>query len=215
MKRVFGTVEIVFDVLYLGTAFFLGLYFLLYPGKSLMNLAGIMALVLAVGDSFHLVPRITTILKENEEGRRVALGFGKFITSITMTLFYLFLYRIGAAFFQVEIPWLWMLLVILSVLRIGLCFFPQNKWFERYPPVKWSVIRNIPFFFIGIACSLFYLIYGSGVSGFEWMWLAILLSFAFYLPVVLWVNKNPKIGMFMLPKSCVYLWMLFMCNALL
>ncbi|MDO4793395.1 MAG: hypothetical protein Q3993_04380, partial [Filifactor alocis] len=167
------------------------------------------------GDSFHLFPRIMTILKGDEERYRVALGFGKLITSITMTVFYLFLYRIGTKVFQVDIPWLWILLSVLSAFRIGACLFPQNKWFERYPPVRWSIIRNIPFFVMGMAVALFYLVFGNDVEGFQWMWMAILLSFAFYLPVVLWVNKNPKIGMFMLPKSCVYLWMLFMCNALL
>ena len=46
------------------------------------------------------------------------------------------------------------------------------------------------------------------------MWLAILLSFAFYLPVVLWSNQNPKVGILMLPKTCAYLWMLAMCLSL-
>ncbi|MFC4805668.1 hypothetical protein [Filifactor villosus] len=215
MKRVFGRVEVVFDILYLSIAFFLGLYFLSYKGNGVVKMAGIMGLVLAVGDSFHLLPRIMTILKTDEERYRAALGLGKLITSITMTVFYLFLYQIGTRVFEVDIPWLWTVLVVLSILRIGSCFFPQNKWFERYPPVKWSIIRNVPFFVIGVIVALFYLVFGRDIEGFRWMWVAILLSFAFYLPVVLWVNKNPKIGMFMLPKSCVYLWMLFMCNALL
>lgn len=215
MKRVFGRVKVVFDILYLSIAFFLGLYFLSYKGNGVVKMAGIMGLVLAVGDSFHLLPRIMTILKTDEERYRAALGLGKLITSITMTVFYLFLYQIGTRVFEVDIPWLWTVLVVLSILRIGSCFFPQNKWFERYPPVKWSIIRNVPFFVIGVIVALFYLVFGRDIEGFRWMWVAILLSFAFYLPVVLWVNKNPKIGMFMLPKSCVYLWMLFMCNALL
>lgn len=215
MKRVFGRVEVVFDILYLSIAFLLSGYFLFYGKGSVIKMAGIMGIILAGGDSFHLVPRIFTILKEDEKKYRVAMGLGKLVTSVTMTLFYLFLYQIGEEVFQVNISWLWMFLVILSVLRIAICFFPQNKWFERYPPTKWSIIRNIPFFVIGVSVSAFYGIFGIGMEAFRWMWVAILLSFAFYLPVVLWVNKNPKIGMFMLPKSCVYLWMLFMCNALL
>ena len=39
--------------------------------------------------------------------------------------------------------------------------------------------------------------YRDLVPGLSWMWLAILLSFGFYLPVVLWSNMNPKIGMLM------------------
>jgi len=38
------------------------------------------------------------------------------------------------------------------------------------------------------------------VPAFSLAWLAILLSFGFYLPVVLYANKNPKIGMLMLPR---------------
>lgn len=215
MKRIFGKIEVVFDLLYLSIAFFLGVYFLYHAGNGVVKTAGIMALVLAVGDSFHLAPRVLSIIKNDEEKYRKALGFGKLVTSITMTVFYLFLFYIGTQVFRTEIPWLWRLLIGLSVLRIGFCFFPQNKWFDRYPPIKWSIIRNVPFFLVGLIVSLFYMFNGRGVEGFSLMWIAILLSFAFYLPVVLWVHKNPKIGMFMLPKSCVYLWMLFMCNALL
>ena len=45
---------------------------------------------------------------------------------------------------------------------------------------------------------------------FRLMWLAILLSFLFYFPVVLWADVLPIIGMMMLPKTCMYIWMLCM-----
>ena len=38
------------------------------------------------------------------------------------------------------------------------------------------------------------------------MWLTILLSFGFYIPVVLWADVNPLIGMLMIPKTCAYVW---------
>ncbi|WP_262428293.1 hypothetical protein [Paratissierella segnis] len=91
---------------------------------------------------------------------------------------------------------------------------PQNKWQERYPPINWGIWRNIPFFILGISVSGLFFLQRSIVPGLGCMWLAIILSFAFYLPVVLWSNKNPKIGMLMLPKSCAYLWMLVMCLSL-
>lgn len=46
------------------------------------------------------------------------------------------------------------------------------------------------------------------VQGVEWAWLFILLSFAFYLPVVLFANRQPKVGMLMLPKTCMYIMLL-------
>jgi len=46
------------------------------------------------------------------------------------------------------------------------------------------------------------------------MWLAIILSFAFYLPVVIGAHKKPVFGVLMFPKTCMYLWMLAMCSTL-
>ena len=38
----------------------------------------------------------------------------------------------------------------------------------------------------------------------SFLWIAILISFACYMPVVLFSGRNPKVGMLMLPKSCAY-----------
>ena len=43
-------------------------------------------------------------------------------------------------------------------------------------------------------------------AAFRWMWLTIVLSFAFYIPVVLWADALPLIGMLMIPKTCAYVW---------
>jgi hypothetical protein len=42
------------------------------------------------------------------------------------------------------------------------------------------------------------------------MWLAVALSFAFYIPVVLFADAVPAIGMLMIPKTCAYLWIVWM-----
>ncbi|MDD2981175.1 MAG: hypothetical protein PHN80_14560 [Hespellia sp.] len=216
MKRVFGTVEMVFDILYLCIAVVIGCILLFMPGHTNARiLAGIMALVLAGGDSFHLIPRIRTIAGGESESLNTALGRGKQITSITMTIYYLLLWHIGVMLLPAAPSQVWTCLIyLLAAVRIALCFSPQNKWLDRYPPVSWGIYRNIPFFLMGIETSLLFLLHKFDMTGLGWMWLAILLSFAFYLPVVLWANKNPKIGMLMLPKTCVYVWMLVMCLSL-
>ena len=38
------------------------------------------------------------------------------------------------------------------------------------------------------------------------MWLTIVLSFGFYIPVVLWADLYPAIGFLMMPKTCAYVW---------
>ena len=216
MKRVFGTVEAIFDLLYLTAALILGLTLLLYSsGNSVRTLAGVMALVLVGGDDFHLVPRILVIRTGREEQLQRALGIGKQVTSITMSLFYLLLWQIGILIFSPKDISGWSNSVYaLTTLRIFLCLLPQNKWQERYPPVIWGVLRNIPFFLQGALVAGLFFLHRSTNPGFGPMWLAIALSFLFYLPVVIWANKNPRIGMLMLPKTCSYLWMLAMCLSL-
>lgn len=216
MKRVFGLFEAVFDVVYLIAALTLG--FVLLSTKSdntARLLAGVMAIVLVCGDAFHLLPRIKVIITHQEERLRRALGIGKQVTSITMTFFYLFLWQIGLMIFPPISTNFWTYLVyFLATVRILLCLLPQNKWQDRYPPVNWGIWRNIPFFLLGITVAILFFLQRNQTPSFNLMWLAILLSFGFYLPVVLYSNKNPKIGMLMLPKTCTYLWMLAMCLSL-
>ena len=42
------------------------------------------------------------------------------------------------------------------------------------------------------------------------MWLAVTLSFGFYIPVVLFADTIPVIGMLMIPKTCAYVWAVLM-----
>ena len=73
------------------------------------------------------------------------LGVGKFITSITMTIFYLILYYIWRERYQIkEKKGLTLTMWVLSILRIALCFLPQNQWLEyRQPnPAQYSLRHN-------------------------------------------------------------------------
>ena len=216
MKRVFGIFEVIFDGLYLITALFLACILLLTKStNNVRMLAGIMALILACGDAFHLLPRMMVVITGQEERLRPALGLGKQITSITMTIFYLLLWQIGLLIFFSKNSSFWSYLVyFLAIIRVILCLLPQNNWKDRFPPVSWGIWRNIPFFLMGMVVAGLFFLHRSVVPGMNFIWLAITLSFAFYLPVVLWSNENPKIGMLMLPKTCSYLWILIMCLSL-
>ena len=207
-KRFFGYIEVAFDIIYLLAALILGIYMIFNAINSSQMLAGSAAIVLVFGDSFHLIPRIMSILN-NKTDYTNSLGIGKLITSITMTVFYLILWHIGVHLFsapQIATK----IIYIFAVVRIILCLFPQNKWLSKNPPVNWGILRNIPFLLEGIMVMVLFFINRNIVSGISFIWLAILLSFAFYLPVVLWAHKNPKIGMLMLPKTVSYVWLLIM-----
>ena len=213
MKRVFGKIEVIFDILYLAIASLIGLYLLFTSnGLTLHILAGLMALVLAGGDAFHLIPRIHVINTGREELYRRSLGIGKQITSITMTVFYVMLWHIAQSLYGFNLFTLWIFVIYtLAIIRIVLCLMPQNRWIDRYPPISWGIYRNIPFFMMGVIIAFVFFQNRDLVPAFYWTWLAILSSFGFYLPVVLYANKNPKIGMLMLPKTLMYVWLLVMC----
>lgn len=140
-------------------------------------------------------------------------GVGKFVTSITMTIFYILLYYVWRQRYQIkEKTGLTIAVYALSVVRIALCLFPQNAWTSASAPLSWGIYRNLPFAALGILIIV--LFYGSakkaGDRPFRFMWLAIVLSFGFYIPVVLLADAIPIIGTLMIPKTCAYVWVVWM-----
>ncbi len=209
--------ETVFDVFYLGFAIITGLTMLIKGKSPLVRKAGFMAALLGGGDSFHLVPRVYALWTTGLEDNAAALGIGKFITSITMTIFYLILYYIWRERYQIkDRRGLTVTMWGLSVIRIGLCLLPQNQWLVYRQPLLYGVLRNIPFAAMGIIIIVIFFqeIRKSNDRVFRFMPLAVALSFGFYLPVVLFSGSFPLIGMLMIPKTLAYVWVVLMCRQL-
>lgn len=206
-KKIMVRIETTFDLLYLFTVLIIAGY-LFYTSEffSLRWQYALMSFVLVLGDAFHLIPRIYSMVSKKNKNHTVSLGIGKFITSITMTLFYIFLWEIGISYYAFDFNiYITIIVYSLGILRILLCFFPQNSWTQKNPPLKWAIVRNIPFTILGMIVMLLYMKGSFEVGGnLSYLWLAIFISFVCYLPVVLFSHKNPKIGMLMLPKSCAY-----------
>lgn len=210
-KRVFGCFEVAFDVVYLSLALLMSIAYIFVDKGITGVLTGIMGLILVGGDAFHLVPRIAAVLSGNEVKYQRAMGIGKLITSITMTVFYILLGHLGLILFDAEVSFVWtLILYAMAFLRVLLCALPQNKWVDRSPPVVWGIWRNIPFTVMGLMVAILFFYGRMQYLSLQWMWLAIVLSFSFYIPVVLWGNKIRALGMLMLPKTVMYLWMLWM-----
>lgn len=202
--------ETLFDAIYLVGVIALGITMILKcGGNRQFKLFGIMAVVLGAGDAFHLVPRAFALCTTGLENYTVALGIGKFITSITMTAFYVLLYYVWRLRYQVSgQKGLTAAVYGLAAARIVLCFFPQNMWTSADAPLSWGIYRNIPFTVLGLLIIvLFYKsARGKNDRAFRNMWLTIVISFGFYLPVVLFADKVPMLGMLMIPKTCAYVW---------
>lgn len=203
-------IETLFDVLYLSTVIIMGIKMIKNSNENKQyKLFGIMAVTLGLGDAFHLVPRALALNTTGLESFTVALGAGKFITSITMTVFYIILYYVWRLRYKVDGKnELTIAVYSLAIVRIILCFMPQNAWTSVTSPLAWGIYRNIPFAVMGILIII--LFYQSAKkandAAFKNMWLTIVLSFAFYIPVVLWGDIYPLIGMFMIPKTLAYVW---------
>lgn len=212
-------VETLFDIIYLTTVLTLGVRMVRRSaGRRQYRLFGWMAVVLGAGDAFHLVPRAVALCTTGLENYTAALGLGKWITSVTMTVFYLLLYAVWRERYRIRgRQGLTALVGLLAGVRILLCMLPQNRWLSADAPLVWGIWRNIPFALLGLVMIL--LFYRSaketGDRAFSRMWLTIALSFGFYIPVVLWADAVPMVGMLMIPKTCAYVWtVLIGCNAM-
>jgi hypothetical protein len=199
--------ESAFDVLYLVFAITAGIVMLVRAKKKPGKLMGAAALVLGLGDAFHLVPRVLNYFIEAD--LTAWLGMGKFVTSVTMTVFYLLVYYIFLGYFKKkENQWFSLAVGALAIVRIILCLLPQNGWLENVSDVKWGVIRNVPFAVLGAVCIVLWFIERKKSGILKPTWLLILLSFLFYIPVAVAAGLVPMLGMLMLPKTVCYIVMI-------
>ncbi len=206
--------ETAFDAVYLVSVVLIGILMIKNSGTNKQyRMFGIMAVTLGLGDSFHLVPRSYALLTTGLEANSAALGVGKFITSITMTVFYVLLYHIWRERYRISGKRnLSITIYALAAIRIALCLFPQNQWLEYNAPVEWGIYRNLPFALMGIIIIVLFAQQAKAHNdrAFRFMWLAIVLSFGFYIPVVLWSDVIPIIGVLMIPKTLAYVWVVWM-----
>ena len=165
---------------------------------------GCATLILAFGDAFHLIPRILSYFIDSDLS--FYLGVGKLITSITMTLFYIFMYHVYLKTYKVKERTFYTLMIYyLSFIRILFCSFSENGWFTNDGELIFGIIRNIPFVMLGGIIIYLYYKEKDKVLSLRNIWVYILLSFLFYIPVVLYASIYPFFGMFMLPKTVCYI----------
>lgn len=197
-----GLMESLFDLTYLVLVIGMGVRLLLEKNKN-AKLFGIMAVLLGAGDAFHLLPRVISHLSPGGfEAHALALSYGKMVTGITMTIFYVLYY-----FYYREITkdsdnnkkWI---ILLLAAVRILLVLLPQNNWGSG-GSYTMGIVRNIPFLIMGILLMI-WSYKKKYFDGLRYMSLLIFLSFLFYVPVVLWVDKVPALGALMMPKTVAY-----------
>ena len=199
--------ESLFDICYLLFAITSGCIILKRSKDATGKLMGYAALILGCGDAFHLVPRVLNYFVDGNF--TVALGVGKLVTSITMTVFYVLVYYLWIRVYRSDDNKRFTLAIwVLSAIRIILCLFPQNGWLQNESSMSWGIIRNVPFVILGGVICYLYFVKKSEDRIFRLMWLYILLSFLFYIPVAVIAGILPILGMLMLPKTICYILMI-------
>jgi hypothetical protein len=169
--------------------------------------------LLALGDTGHVGFRVwayglggldTTIHLLGEEFGLV--GLGALSTAVTVTLFYVLMLLIWQRRFDKPLGWLGYGLLVAVLVRLILMAFPQNQWSSPVPPWPWSLIRNVPLTLQGLGVAYLMLRDGraEGDVTFRRIGAMILVSYGFYIPVVLLVQRVPILGMLMIPKTLAY-----------
>lgn len=205
--------ETAFDVAYLITIFTLGvLIFKKTKISTTFRLFSYMAFTLGIGDCFHLIPRILDYWVLD---CKFAMSVGGAITAVTMTFFYVILWNMGCRYYKINSEkkekgdiFIW----IMTTLRIIIIICPQNEWGSTSSPYFWNIIRNIPFCIIGIFLVIFFYKNEKDKtnSPFKNLWLAIALSYAFYIPVFLFSNFIGWIGSLMALHTIMFVWITYM-----
>ena len=176
----------------------------------------LMAGLLVGGDAFHLIPRIIDDFTEKLPNKNILLGIGSMISSVTMTLFYNVLIRMGDAMEYSPSEYnrsIEMWILILTIIRIMILLLPWNNWFSGEANRTWALIRNIPFMLIGLLILMGFanicrhaICYPTGF--YKLIMITVFFSFVFYLPVALYGKEKPMLGILMIPKTICYIIMM-------
>ena len=181
------------------------------PTAGLIRVAFIL---LAAGDTGHVGFRVLGYLlgglqtQVNVLGTPMSLaGLGTLTTSFTVTLFYMIMVFVWQKRYQRGSSWFTNLLLTAGLVRLILMALPGNDWAAVVPPQPMSTYRNIPLLIQGLGVIGLYL--NSGIlekdKTFQLIGWMVLVSFGFYLPVILFAQQIPLLGILMIPKTCAYL----------
>jgi hypothetical protein len=162
--------------------------------------------LLALGDTGHVGFRVVAYALGGLEANPTLVGLGALSTAYTVTLFYMLMVDIWRLRFHKPLGVFGWILLAAGVIRLILMAFPQNQWGQVVPPHGWSLLRNSLLVVQGVGVMILILrdAIRTGDAAFKWIGAMIALSFLFYTPVILWVEKAPMLGMLMIPKTCAY-----------
>jgi hypothetical protein len=169
--------------------------------------------LLALGDTGHVGFRVVAYALGgldrtlNVLGVTVSLvGVGAFATAVTITFFYMLILEVWRIRFNQRYGPFEYALLGAGVVRLAIMLLPANAWSQVTPPEPMGIVRNLPLMAQGL--GLAYLILRDSLQAhdqpFTVIGAMILVSYAFYAPVIFFVNQVPMLGMLMMPKTLAY-----------
>lgn len=160
--------------------------------------------LLALGDSAHVGLRLLDLSQLPVPPGWI--GTGALATAITVTLFDLLLLQAHQRLAPGRCRPLSRLLLVIAALRLLLLALPQNHWSALVPPQPWSLLRNLPLLALTVAIgALVGSFRGEQRHWARWIGALLLASALCHLPVMLWIQAQPLLGLLMIPKSVAYL----------
>ena len=204
--------EIGFNVLYLLSIYLIvGMMVHRYRSENYANQPGSVSFLwafflLALGDTGHVGFRLIAFARGGLEQNELLVGLGALATAVTITIFYMLMLEVWRRQSKKSITWIFWAVMLLGVIRLIVMAFPENHWSQVVPPYRFSLIRNAFLTAMGIVVVVAYLRDGNKTKNRYLVnsSIAIICSFAFYIPVFLYVQKVPMIGMLMIPKTIAY-----------
>lgn len=169
--------------------------------------------LLALGDTGHVGFRVLAYAMGGLEAQVSLLdiqlglvGLGALSTAVTVTIFYMLMLGLWRARFKGNFGWFEYLLLAAGVVRLAFMLLPANQWDSVVPPQPWSTIRNLPLMLQGLGVAYLFIrdARNAGDRTFQWVGVMILISYACYIPVILFVQQAPMVGMLMIPKTMAY-----------
>lgn len=157
-----------------------------------------MTLLLGLGDSFHLVPRIIANVMDNGfVVNSTSLFIGTRVSSITMSVFYLLFYFYVKKTKDLKNKGLDLTMLGLFVARLVTVAMSFKS------DANMDLISNLPFVIMGVI-DIVLLFKNRNLKAFKRLYIYVFFSFLFYIPVVLFKKAYPSIGMLMMPKTVMY-----------
>lgn len=172
--------------------------------------------LLAAGDTFHVGFRV--LASAGATSASVAgvpmslLGLGMMTTAYTVTGFYLVVVDVRRARLGRRDGWFWFMQTML-VVRLVLMALPGNEWEAAVPPWGMGLVRNLPLALAGVPLAALLIREGAADRAWRNIGWAMVVSFACYLPVILFAAKVPALGLLMIPKTIAYVVMGFIARS--